>query len=114
METSSHYFECASCCQQVHVDSKMLLRQNPPVLNYGCWLTQVVLYNGHKTAVVVVIIFSRQRKRVVVIQNLSRVYGCGYLSCNIFFRILIDLFIENFLLSLMAEECRKSSGIMAK
>jgi len=84
IETSSYYFECASCCQQVHVNSKMLLQQNPPVLNCGCWLTQVALYNGHKTAVVIVISFSRQRKRVVVIQNLSRVYGCGHLSCKNF------------------------------
>jgi len=30
------------------VDSKTLLQQNPPVLNWGCQLTQVVLYNGCK------------------------------------------------------------------
>ena len=26
-----------------------LRSNNPSVLNWGCWLTQVVLYNGHKT-----------------------------------------------------------------
>jgi len=31
-----------------------LLQQNPPVLNWRCWLTQVVPYNGRKTIVVVV------------------------------------------------------------
>ena len=31
---------------------KTLLQQNPPVLNWGCWLTQVVLYNGYKMVVV--------------------------------------------------------------
>ena len=46
--------ECASCCQQGHVNSKTLLQQNPPVLNCGCWLTQVVLYIGRKTVVVIV------------------------------------------------------------
>jgi len=25
-----------------------LLQQNPPILNLGCQLTQVDLYNGHK------------------------------------------------------------------
>jgi len=34
--------------------SKSLLQENPPVLNCGCWLTQIVLYNGHKTVLVVV------------------------------------------------------------
>ena len=33
-----------------------MLKQNPLVLNRGCWLTQVVLYNGHKMVVVVVVI----------------------------------------------------------
>jgi len=31
-----------------------LLQQNHPVLNWGCRLMQVVLYNGRKTVVVVV------------------------------------------------------------
>ena len=46
-------FECASCHQQGNARSKTLLQQNPPVLNWGCRLTQVVLYNGRKTVVVV-------------------------------------------------------------
>jgi len=36
------------------VGSKTLHKQNPPVLNCGCWLTQVVLYIGRKTVVVIV------------------------------------------------------------
>jgi len=47
------YSECASCRQQGHAGSKTSLQQNTPVLNWGCRLTQVVLYNGHKTIVVV-------------------------------------------------------------
>ena len=31
-------------------------KQNPPVLNWRCWLTQVDLYNGCKTVVVVVVV----------------------------------------------------------
>lgn len=34
-----------------------MLQQNPVVLNLGCRLTRVVLYNGHKMVVVVVIQF---------------------------------------------------------
>ena len=34
-----------------HVVSKSLLQQDPPVLNWGCWLTQVVLHNGRMTVV---------------------------------------------------------------
>jgi len=49
------YSECASCRQQGHAGSKTSLQQNTPVLNGGCRLTQVVLYNGHKTIVVVVL-----------------------------------------------------------
>jgi len=33
-----------------------LLKQNPPVLNQGCWLTQFVPYNGHKMVVVVAVV----------------------------------------------------------
>ena len=33
---SSPQSRCASCCQQRHVGSKILLQQNPPVLNCGC------------------------------------------------------------------------------
>jgi len=42
---------CTSCHQQGHAP------KNPPVLNWGCWLTQVVLYNGHKTVVQIVVVF---------------------------------------------------------
>jgi len=35
------------------VANKTLLQQNPPVLNRGCRLTQVTLYNGYKMVVVV-------------------------------------------------------------
>jgi len=37
--------------QQDRAGSKTLLQQNPVVLNWGCWLTQVVLCNGCKTVV---------------------------------------------------------------
>ena len=53
---SSPLSECTSCHQQGQAGSKTLLKQNPLVLNRGCWLTQVVLYNGHKMVVVVVVI----------------------------------------------------------
>jgi len=36
--------------EQGHVDSKTLLQQNPPVLNWGCQLTQ---YNGSKLVLVI-------------------------------------------------------------
>ena len=39
------------CRQQEHVDSKTLHQLNPPVANWRCRLTQVDLYNGHKTVV---------------------------------------------------------------
>jgi len=35
------------------VGSKTLHQQNPPFLNWKCWLTQADLYNGHKTAALV-------------------------------------------------------------
>jgi len=38
--------------QQGHVGSKTL-HQHPPVVNWGCRLTQDVLYNSHKMVVVV-------------------------------------------------------------
>jgi len=33
-----------------------LLQQDPSVVNWGCQLMQVVLYNGRKTVVVVVVV----------------------------------------------------------
>jgi len=45
---SSPESEFASCHQQGHAGSETLLQQNPPVLNWGCWLAQVILYNGRK------------------------------------------------------------------
>ena len=50
--TSSPLSECAGCCQQMHLGNKTSHQQNPPVLNWKCWLTLVDLYNGHKTVVV--------------------------------------------------------------
>jgi len=50
--------QCASCCQRGYAGSKTLLRQNPPVLTWGCWncwLMQVVLYNGCRMVAVVVV-----------------------------------------------------------
>jgi len=43
-----------SCYRQEHAGSKTLLQQNPPVINFGCRLIQMVLYNSHKTLIVVV------------------------------------------------------------
>jgi len=48
--------ECAGCSQHGHASSKTLHQQNPPVLNWRCWLMQVDLYNGHKMVVVVVVV----------------------------------------------------------
>jgi len=53
---SSPYCECADCHQQGHAGSKTLLQQNPPVLNWGCRLIQVNMYNGCKTVVLVVVV----------------------------------------------------------
>jgi len=35
---------------------KLCTNKNSPVINRKCWLTQVGLYNSHKTVVVVVIV----------------------------------------------------------
>jgi len=46
------------CCKQGHVDSKTLfqpnlsIRYSSTVLNFKCCLTQVVLYNCHKTGLI--------------------------------------------------------------
>ena len=48
----SHYLLSAK-----HVGSKTLHQQNPAVLNWRCWLTQVDLCNGRKMVVVVVVWF---------------------------------------------------------
>jgi len=40
-----------NCTQHVHVGSKTLYQQNPPVLNQRCWLTQADLYNSHRMVV---------------------------------------------------------------
>ena len=49
------YFPEIFCHQQGHAGSKTFHQQNPPVLNWRCQITQVDLYNGGKTVVVVVI-----------------------------------------------------------
>jgi len=56
---------------------KLCSQQNPPVLNSACWLTQVVLYNGHKTVAVVVVVV------VVVIECSSLQQSWHYLLCDI-------------------------------
>jgi len=38
---SSAYPEHASCRQQGHVGGKTVLQQNPPIINWGCWLMQL-------------------------------------------------------------------------
>ena len=39
--------------REEHAGSKTVHQQNPPVLHWKCWLTEVDLYNGRKTVVVV-------------------------------------------------------------
>ena len=51
-----NYSYSISSFMQVHVDSKTLHQQNPPVLNGRYRLTQVDLYNGHKMMAVVVVV----------------------------------------------------------
>ena len=38
---SSALSVCTRCCQQGHAGSKTLLQHNPPVLNWGWWLTEL-------------------------------------------------------------------------
>jgi len=40
----------------MHAGSKTLLQQNPPVVKWESWLTQVGLCNGRKTVLVVVVV----------------------------------------------------------
>jgi len=51
-----NYSYSNSSFMQVHVDSKTLHQQNPPVLNGRYRLTQVDLYNGRKMMAVVVVV----------------------------------------------------------
>ena len=53
---SSPQSECTGCRQQGLSGSKTLHRQNPPVLNWRCRPTQVDVYNGRETVVVVVVV----------------------------------------------------------
>ena len=57
--------EYSRCHQQGHVGSKTLPQQNALVLSWRCWLTQVVLYNGHKMAEVVIFSFSITSQRAL-------------------------------------------------
>jgi len=50
---------------QGHADSKTLLQQNPPVLNWGYQMTPVDLYRGCKTVVCVCI---NTENRIAIIQ----------------------------------------------
>jgi len=59
--------KCTSCHQHGHVESKTLLQQYPAVLNWGCRLMQVVLYNGDKTVLVRVVSSSSRLVVVVVV-----------------------------------------------
>jgi len=49
--------------------SKTLLKQNPPVLNWGCQCMQFVLYNGHKIIVVVVVVVVRRPSGVFTLES---------------------------------------------
>ena len=50
LEDNSSVFSLVQ--MQGHAGSKTLHQQNPPVLNWGCRLMQVDVYNGFKTVVV--------------------------------------------------------------
>jgi len=50
----------SACRQQGHAVSKTLHQQNPPVLNWTCWLTQVDPYNGCKAVIVVVLLLTNK------------------------------------------------------
>jgi len=50
----NHEVSSSAAC----VGGKTLLQHNLPVLNWGCWILQVVQYDGLKTFVVVVVYFS--------------------------------------------------------
>jgi len=52
--------------QQGHAGCKTLLQENPPVLNLGCQLIQVVLYNGCKMVVVVLVVVAAAAAVLVV------------------------------------------------
>ena len=57
-EENSSVFSLIRLCwlhQRRHAGSKTLHQQNPPVVNWRCWLTQVDQYYGHK--IVVVLLF---------------------------------------------------------
>jgi len=41
--------ECDCVHHQEHGGNKRFLQSSPPVLNWRCWLMQIVLYNGCKT-----------------------------------------------------------------
>jgi len=58
---------------------KTKLQRNPPVLKWGCRLTQVDPHNGCKTDVVVVVLFptySRPRPKHNHWNNRSKIFSC--------------------------------------
>jgi len=74
-----------------HAGSKTLLQQNPPVLNWECLLTQVVLYNGRKMVLVVLVIVV-----IVVVVILAVVVIVGSRPSDHYFRsvcLFVCLFV---------------------
>jgi len=68
-----------------HAGSKTLLQQNPPVLNWQCRLTLLVLNNGHKVlvgpvvvvVVVMVVVLSQKCTNTVMQLGLYQIF-CSY------------------------------------
>jgi len=51
-----------------------LLQQIPEVLNWGCQVTHVVLYNGRKMVVVLVVAGSMHISTALAVAGIGRVY----------------------------------------
>jgi len=66
---SSPLSKCAGCRQQGHACCKTLHWQNPPVLNGRRWLTQVDVYNGHKTGLFLSFISLQRGVRTQIIRT---------------------------------------------
>jgi len=68
MLASSPWSERARCRRHGHAGGKTLLQQNPLILNWGCRLMQVVLYNDCKLVAVVVVTIWRA---IVIVLNIA-------------------------------------------
>jgi len=95
----------ASCRQQGRAGSKILLQQNPPVLNGGCQITQVDLYNGCWLVGWLVgwlefnVPFQRKydymETNVMVVKRYSSSFGFWLSAYFIIFCILLQFSLDN-------------------